>query len=161
MPTMVSCQNENSLIEPKLSSSTREWIVCLHKVFILLAILLYMHKLKIAGRTNWENRFYIKIHAEEKSIKIIKKIVDEIGDHYFLDNQTIPKSLSKYEKWKDRWIPVITKDIGVDIICGDRLIHMLFYKFPNFKFVNNILDKYCEWSQPKYRKGLNPLHTSS
>ena len=117
-----------------------------------------MDKITIAGRTNWENKFYIKFKATNKSMKVIKKFVEEIGDDFFIDNLTIPKSLSNYEKWKDRWIPIVTKDIGIDIICGDKFIHMIFYKFPNFKFVNKILDKYCNWAQPKYKKGFNPAH---
>ena len=60
-----------------------------------------MEKLIIAGRTNWEKGFYIKFKAEEKSMKIIKKIVEDLGSEYFVDNQIIPKIFSEYEKWKD------------------------------------------------------------
>lgn len=119
-----------------------------------------MDKLIIAGRTNWENKFYIKFKATDTSMKVIKKFVKEIGDEFFVDDQTSPKSLSKYEKWKDQWIPIVTKDLGIDIICGDKMIHMIFYKFPNFEFVNNILDKYCDWAQIKYKKGFGPAHSN-
>lgn len=118
-----------------------------------------MIKLTIEGRTNWENKFYIKFKAEDKSMMVVKKIIEEIGDDYFIDNQAIPKTFSKYEKWKDKWIPIVTKEIGIDIICGDKMIHMIFFKFPNFEFVNNILDKYCNWVQPEYKKGFGPVHT--
>jgi|TARA_Y100000034_G_scaffold80291_1_gene96342 hypothetical protein len=120
-----------------------------------------MEKLIVAGRTNWENKFYVKIRAEEKSIKIIKKIVEEMGDEYFIDNHTIPKSLSNYGKWKDQWIPVVTKDIEMDIICGDKIIHMIFYKFPSFEFINKILDKFFEWEQPEYKKGFGPTNQNN
>jgi len=33
----------------------------------------------MAGRTSWEGGFYIKFKAEEKSMRIIKKIVEEMG----------------------------------------------------------------------------------
>lgn len=115
-----------------------------------------MDKIIIAGRTNWENKIYIKFKAKEKAMKVIKKIVEEIGDEFFVDNQTIPRSLSNYEKWKDQWIPVVTKDFEIDIICGDKFIHMIFYKFPSFESVNNILDKYCDWAKIKYKKRFSP-----
>lgn len=102
----------------------------------------------VAGRTNWENKFYIKLKATNNSMKVIKKFVGEIGDDFFTDNQTLPKSFSEYKKWKDQWIPVVTNEIGIDIICGDKIIHMIFYKFPSFEFVNNLLDKYCDWAHP-------------
>ncbi len=120
-----------------------------------------MEKLTIAGRTNWEKRIYIKFKATDSSINVIKKFVEEIGDEFFLDNQTIVKSLSNYEKWKDQWIPVVTNDFGIDIICGNKIIHMIFYKFPSFEFVNNILDKYCNWSQPKYKQGFGPVQSEN
>jgi len=65
-----------------------------------------MERLIISGRTNWKKGFYIKFKAEEKSMRIIKKIIEEMGSDYFVDNQAIPKTFSKYEKWKDQWIPV-------------------------------------------------------
>lgn len=35
-------------------------------------------KLIILGRTNWKGNFYIKFRAEEKSMIIVKKIIEEI-----------------------------------------------------------------------------------
>ena len=115
-----------------------------------------MDKLTIAGRTNWENKFYIKFKATDKAMKVLKKFLEEIGDEFFVDNQTIPKSLSNYETWKDQWIPVVTNDFGIDMICGDKFIHMILYKFPIVESVNDILDKYCDWAGIKYKKGFGP-----
>lgn len=119
-----------------------------------------MEKLTIVGRANWKNGFYIKFKAEEKSMKIIKKIIEDMGSEYLADNQTIPKTFSKYEKWKDKWIPVYNpkhKDLDVDIVCGDKIIHMIVHKYPSIKFINNILNKYCNWAQIKYKKGFSPV----
>ena len=104
-------------------------------------------KLIILGRTNWEKKFYIKFKADDNSMRIIKKIGQDFGDEFFIDNQGIPKSLSNYNKWKDEWIPIVTKNVGIDIICGDKMIHMIFYKFPSFEYANKILDKYCKWTE--------------
>ena len=112
-------------------------------------------KIIIAGRTNWEKGFYVKFEAEEKSMKIIKKIVEELGSEYFIDNQVIPKTFSKYEKWKDKWIPIYGKGLDIDIICGNKIIHMIVHKCPSFEFINNVLDKYSIFAQPKYKKGFN------
>ncbi len=119
-----------------------------------------MEKLVIIGRTNWGRGFYIKFEAEEKSMKAIKKIVDGLGSEFFIDNQTIPRTLSNYEKWKDKWIPIYNsknKNLDIDIICGDKVIHMIVHKCPSYEFVNKILDKYCEWTEPEYKKGFGPL----
>ena len=116
------------------------------------------NKLIIAGRTNWERGFYVKFEAEEKSMKIIKKIVEELGSEYFVDNQTIPRTFGKYEKWKDKWIPVYSsenKNLDIDIICGDKIIHMIVQKCPSFEFINKVLDKYSVFAQPKYKKGFS------
>jgi hypothetical protein len=115
-----------------------------------------MDKLVIAGRTNWEGGFYIKFKAVEKSMKVIKKIVEKMDDEFFVDNQAIPKTLSKYDKWKDQWIPISTKKFGAEIVCGDKMIHIIFYKFPSYESVNKILDKYCIWAEPRYKKGFGP-----
>lgn len=115
-----------------------------------------MEKLTIAGRTNWKHGFYVKFKAEEKSMKVIKKIVETLGSEYFTDNQVIPRTFSDYTKWKDQWIPVITKNFRIDIICGDKIIHMVINECPKFELVNDVLDKYCVWAQPKYKKGFGP-----
>ena len=117
------------------------------------------NKIIIEGRTNWEGGFYVKFEAEEKSMKIIKKIVEELGSEYFVDNQTIPKTFSNYGKWKDKWIPVYNsknKDLDIDIICGDKIIHMICHKCPSFAFINKVLDKYSIFVQSKYKKGFSP-----
>ncbi len=119
-----------------------------------------MEKLIIAGRNNWDNGFYIKFKAQENSMRAIKKIAEEIEgqDNFFIDNQIIPRTL-KFEKWKDQWIPVSSpkfKDLEIDIICGDKFIHMFVRKIKDFEIINKILDKYCEWAQPKYKKGFDP-----
>ena len=119
-----------------------------------------MEKLIIEGRTNWKKGFYIKFEAQEKSMKIIKKIVKELGSEYFEDNQTIPKTFSKYKKWKDKWIPVYSsknKNLDIDIVCGDKIIHFIVHKCPSYDFINKILDKYCEWAQIKYKKGFGSV----
>ena len=121
-----------------------------------------MEKLIIASRNNWKDGFYIKFNAGEKSMSIIKKIVQELGSDYFIDNQVIPRSM-KFERWKDQWIPVFSpkfKDLDIDIICGDRFIHMFVRKIKDFEIVNKILDKYCEWAQPRYKKGFGPRSDS-
>lgn len=118
-----------------------------------------MGKLIIAGRTNWKNGFYIKFKAEEKSMKTIKKIIQELGSEYFVDNHVIPKTLSKYEKWKDQWIPVHNRKINnldIDIICGDKIIHMIVHKYHNLESVNKIINKHCQWAKIRYKKGFEP-----
>jgi hypothetical protein len=115
-----------------------------------------INKLIIAGRTNWEKGFYIKFEAEEKSMKIIKKIVEGFKSEYFIDNQTIPKTFSKYEKWKDQWIPINEKEIDINIICGDKFIHLIVHKCPDYESVNLIIDKYSVFAQPEYKKGFSP-----
>lgn len=118
-----------------------------------------MEKLIVARRTNWEGGFYIQFEAEEKSMKFIKKIVMEMDSEYFEDDHVIPRTFSKYEKWKDQWTPISSskhKNLDIDIICGDEVIHMIVHKCPSFEFVNKILDKYCDWVQIKYKKGFSP-----
>lgn len=100
------------------------------------------------GRTNWEKKFYVKLKADSDSIKLIKKIVEDMGDDFFVGNHTIRRSLSDYQVWKDQWIPVITKRFGLDIVCGHKAIHMIVYRFPSFASVNAILDRYCDWAHP-------------
>lgn len=114
-------------------------------------------KLIINGRTNWEGGFYVKFQAEEKSMKIIKKIVGGLDSEYFVDNQIIPRTFGRYEKWKDKWIPIYSSKnkIDIDIICGDKVIHMIVHKCPNFEFINKVLDKYSVFAQPKYKKGFS------
>jgi len=114
-------------------------------------------KLIIEGRTNWKDGFYVKFESEERSMKIIKKIVEELGSEYFVDNKVIPRTFSKYEKWKDKRIPIYSsknKNLDIDIICGDKIIHMIIHKRPSFEFVDKILDEYCDWAQIKYKKGF-------
>jgi hypothetical protein len=111
-------------------------------------------KLITAGRTNWKNGFYIKFKAKEKSMKLIKKIVEELGSDYFVDNQVIPKTFSNYNKWKDQWIPVYGKRLDIDIICGDKIIHMIVNKYPNLKLINEIFNKYCKWAEIKTYKRM-------
>lgn len=106
-----------------------------------------MKKLTISKRTNWENKFYIQIKAEKGSMKIVKKLVEEIGDNYF--EEITFRRFSNYDKWKDQYHPIITKDFGIDIVCGDKIIHMIFYKFPSLEKVNKILNKYCDWAKLK------------
>ncbi len=115
-----------------------------------------MDRLKIIGRTNWGSGFYIKFKAEKKSMETIKKIVEELGSDYFIDNDVIPK-FSKYEKWKDRWMPIHNekiKNLDIDIICGDKIIHMIIHKYQKLDLINNILSKHCKWAQVKYKKGF-------
>jgi len=114
-------------------------------------------KLIIAGRTNWARRFYIKFKASEKSMLTIKKISQDLGSDYFVDNQVIPGTFGKYEKWKDTWIPIFDRKgkIEVDVICGEEYIHMIIQKAPSFEFINKILDKYCIWAEPeKIKKSI-------
>jgi hypothetical protein len=111
-----------------------------------------MNKLIIARRTNWESKFYVKIKATKNCMKLIRKIIDELGEDFFVDNPTLPRRLSNYERWKDIWIPVATKKFGAEVICGNKMIHFIFYKFPNFESVNVILDKYCTWAEVKCKK---------
>jgi len=35
---------------------------------------------------------------------------------------------------------------------------MVAHKYPNLEFINKILDKHCDWAQPKYKKGYGPAH---
>ena len=108
-----------------------------------------MEKLIIMGRTNWESGFYIKFKSEKASMKIIKKIIKDLGSDYFVDNHVIPKTLSNYEKWKDQWIPVcIKKNLDIDIVCGNRIIHMIVHNCSDFEIINETIDKYCDWIEP-------------
>src|SRR5690606_30098171 len=101
-----------------------------------------MEKLIIAGRINWETKFYMKVKATESALKILREIAIELGGDFFRNNQPIPRSLSPYRRWKDKWIPVSTKKIELEIICGDEYIHLIFSRFPNFGFINKVLNKY-------------------
>lgn len=107
-----------------------------------------MKKLIIAGRTNFgEKGFYIKFKAEKDSMKVIKKIIEDLGSEYFYDIDVNPRNFSNYEKWKDEWIPINdSKKVSADIICGDKMIHIFVHNCPNFKFINTIFDKYCKWA---------------
>lgn len=113
-----------------------------------------MNVLTILGRSNWTGGFYLKFKAEEKSIKIIKKLAEKLGSEYFVDNQTIPRTFSKYEKWKDKWIPISGKGFSVDIICGDKVIHVLVNSKTKLDFVTKVLNEYSKWAEIKYKKGL-------
>ncbi len=119
-----------------------------------------MDKLIVAGRTNWKGGFYTKFKAEQKSMKIIKKLFEELGCEYFVDNQVIPKTFSNYDKWKDQWIPLNTKDISGDIVCGDKIIHLFISKYKELNEINSTINKYSEWAQPKYKKGFEPTSSS-
>lgn len=117
-----------------------------------------MEKLIIALRNNWKDGFYIKFKANEKAIRIIKKISEDLGSDYFVDNQIIPKILN-YDKWRDQWIPIFINETRIDIVIGNRFVHMIVTKCRDFEIINKILDKYCEWAQPRYKKGFNHLST--
>lgn len=109
-----------------------------------------MKKLIIAGRTNWIDGFYTKFKAKKDSMKIIKKIAEAMSSNYFANNE-ITLSVSNYSKWKDKWIHLVFKKVKIDIICGDKYIHMFITNCSSYKIINSILDKYCEWVKVKQR----------
>lgn len=114
-----------------------------------------MALLTILGRTNWEGGFYLKFKAEENSLLILKKIAEELGSEYFVDDQLLPKTF-KYIEWKDKWIPISGKGFSIDIICGDKIIHLLVSSKNKLNFLTEILNKYSKWSAVKYKKGFGP-----
>lgn len=58
-----------------------------------------MEKLIIAGRTNWENKFYIKVKADKNVMKVINKLIFDFDNDFILDNEAcVPRSLSNYDK---------------------------------------------------------------
>lgn len=108
-----------------------------------------MEKLKIVGRTNWSKGFYIKFKATTNSMEIIKKMVEEADSEYFYQDYEEIKNPFKYNRWKDRWIQICEKKLKVDIICGDKVIHLISNNCKNYKFINGLLNKYCVWIEPK------------
>ena len=103
-------------------------------------------------------------------MKIIKKIIEELGSDYFVDNQTIPKTFSKYEKWKDKWIPIHssknnwlkTKDwerydmresIMKTKISNEKLMgyaRSLYSAFASPQFIWRTLSSIRNWDDIKY-----------
>ena len=111
----------------------------------------------IARRANWKKGFYIKFKAEKKSMLIIKKIVEELGSEFFVDMVGMPRRpYNNYDKWKDFWLPFQNKKFDMDIICGDRYIHMLVNRCSSYKSINKVLDKYSEFARIRYKKGFSP-----
>lgn len=109
-----------------------------------------MEKLIIAERVNWKMGFYIKFKAEEKSMLIIKRIVEELGSDFFSDMHGLPRrKYGNYEKWKDFGIFIQTKKekIKVNIICGNKYIHMLVDNCLNYHPINSVLEKYSEFTK--------------
>jgi len=105
-----------------------------------------MNKILIAGRTGHQ---YVKFKVEKASMRIVKKMLEDFGSDYLEDNQVMPRTYSNYEKWKDRWIPIRTKKVKADIICGDKYIHLLLFPSTDIEFFNAVVDKYSEWIKPK------------
>ena len=108
-----------------------------------------MEKLIIISRINEEKKVYIKIKAVYDSVKLIDKLLKEIDSEFIIDEFNQSASLLNYEEWKDQWIPCVSKDIGVDVIFGDRAVHLIFWKFKNLNSLNKILDKYIKWTKEK------------
>ena len=115
-----------------------------------------MEKLIITGVTNWKDRFYVKFKADDKSMAIIRKMMEELGSESFIED--IPGEVPGYyyDSWKDKLIPIFDtkiKSLLIDIVCDDKFIHMFVNKKPGFKPLNALFDKYCEWAKPKvYRR---------
>ncbi|MEA3329965.1 MAG: hypothetical protein U9Q06_04450 [Nanoarchaeota archaeon] len=107
-----------------------------------------MEKLIISRRINWKNKVYLTVKFRKNSLELISKIVEDFGGDYFDDMYGMEK-LSDYKKWKDELISVVTKKVELDVICGDKFIHLIFWKFPNYDFLNKVLDKYCKFAKPK------------
>jgi hypothetical protein len=103
------------------------------------------YKLKILGRTNLENKVYLKIRAEKSCMKIISELALEFDKSFFFDDMISTGPLVPYKKWKDVWANPSSKNFGADIICGDKVVHLIIWKFPNFEKLNKILDKYFEF----------------
>ncbi|MBI2044374.1 hypothetical protein HYT24_03355 [Candidatus Pacearchaeota archaeon] len=106
-------------------------------------------KLIIEGRTNWKKRFYVKFEFNKNSIKILRKILNDWGSEALIDN--VGQKIGK-----DSWIPIFDAKPEADIIIGHDSIHMIVFAKPNNKKINIILDKYCDWTQIKYKKGFGP-----
>ena len=108
-----------------------------------------MNKLVIAGRTNGKNGFYLRLKAQKNAIKVICDIGIEFDPDFLVDDPSIPRALSDYSKWKDVWLPIVDRKrkMQIDIVCGDKIIHLFFRNCKKYEDVNTILDKYTEWAK--------------
>ncbi len=113
-----------------------------------------MKKLIIVARSNDKDKVYVKLKASKNSILQLYEMFKEV-DEFFLDyEEEEGKKLTNYNKWKDEQLSLESKDFEVDIICGDKYIHIFFRKFKNYKVINKLLDNNCEWIKVKLSKKM-------
>ncbi len=104
-----------------------------------------MKKLTIQKRSNLEdNKVYLKIKTEKTSMDIILDIAKKFDKNFSID-EIAWHSVDDYSKWKDEILFIKSKDYGADIICGAKSIHLIIWKFPSYKSLNKILDKYLKF----------------
>jgi hypothetical protein len=103
-------------------------------------------KLTIPKRSNLENnKVYLKIKAEKTAMSIISDIAEKFDKNFSID-EIAWHSVEDYSKWKDEILFIKSKNYGADIICGVKSIHLIIWKFPSYKKLNKILDKYLKFA---------------
>ena len=107
-----------------------------------------MKKLTILARSNWSDRFYVRFKVEKDSMKVIKAIAETVSMDAFVESDFVTEGLTfdDYSKWKDRFLPLVTKDLVLNIVCGSEVIHMIVIG-KDFTLINNILEKFCVWDE--------------
>ena len=111
-------------------------------------------KLKIAARRNWKDRFYIKFKASKRAMIIVNKLLFDFDRDFILEEEVCARPLDNYDDWKDDMINfgMDNTKVEIDLLCGDKYIHMFVHKCPNYELVNKILDRYAEWVSSKYKE---------
>ena len=108
-----------------------------------------MKKLVIVRKKEWKDGFYAMLKAEKNSVKIIKSMFENFGSQYFVEEK---RNLSDYSQWKDLWIPYSDKDekIDLDLVFGDKYIHLIVRKYKDKVFIEKIMKKYCKKAKRTY-----------
>jgi hypothetical protein len=111
-------------------------------------IKLFLEKLKpknliIASRRNSEDGFYLKFKASDDAIITLNILIHELGDT-FLDME-IPERKFEFSKWKDDCIRVKFKGSIIELVFGNKYIHMFVRGNKNHEEINKIIKRYSEW----------------
>jgi hypothetical protein len=107
-----------------------------------------MKKLTVLARSNWTDRFYVKFRAEKDSMLVVKAIVETLSMDNFLESDLADEGVNydDYSEWKDRFLPIISKDLALNIVCGSKAIHVIVIG-DDFETINRVFEKFSVWDE--------------